>query len=287
MPSSVELTIPIHNEPIVQSQYEVLPTPATPKSGEDFARLLAMIKHVPNDEASSQHKERLQQKVSHAAQTFLAKNPLLRDHNRFLTKINDESKPRRATKSTILGKARVMTWEDLEKKRVEHAEKEAKKAAKAAREAITGKKRGRPRKITTADTPEPKAKVARTSETQIERVKAGPSEPRAKVVQRSIAQAVKASPLKPKSKVVQRSEAQVAEGEAGPSNASFMRREAQLTEGEAGPSNPKANTMRSEVQVAEGKAGPSRLNDVAHSTPQVKKVKIVPKPWGAPEARMV
>jgi hypothetical protein len=47
-----------------------------------------------------------------------------------------------------------------------------------------------------ADALEPKAKVARTSEIQIERVKASPSEPRAKGVQRSIAQAAKASHLK-------------------------------------------------------------------------------------------
>ncbi|KAI9872537.1 MAG: hypothetical protein M1823_008146, partial [Watsoniomyces obsoletus] len=149
----------------VQSQYEALPTPTTPKTGEGLSLLLAMIEREPKepkDEASIQHKERLRQKVSHAAQTFVAKNALLRDQNRFQTKINDESKPRRAAKSNILGRARVVTWEVLEKKRAENAEKEAKKAAKAAREAITGKKRGRPRKDTTTDTLEPKAKVART-----------------------------------------------------------------------------------------------------------------------------
>ncbi|KAF2818120.1 hypothetical protein CC86DRAFT_245609, partial [Ophiobolus disseminans] len=167
-----------------QSEYDALPTPATPKSGADLAKLLDIIEHIPNDEASSQRRDRLQQKVSHAAQTFLAKNALLRDHNRFLTKINNESKTRQATKSTILGKARVMTWEDLEKKRRESAEKEAKKAAKEAREAITGKKRGRPRKSTT-DISEPKAKVARISEAQVAVSEAGPSEPRAKVVRRS------------------------------------------------------------------------------------------------------
>ncbi|KAF2022977.1 hypothetical protein EK21DRAFT_81851, partial [Setomelanomma holmii] len=96
-PPPVELTIPINNDTSVQSQYEALPTPVTPKSGEDLARLLAMLEHVPNkpnDEASSLRRDRLQQKVSHAAQTFLAKNALLRDQNRFLTKINDESKTR-------------------------------------------------------------------------------------------------------------------------------------------------------------------------------------------------
>jgi hypothetical protein len=120
-----------------------------------------------------------------------------------------------------------VTWEDLEKMRVENAEKEVKKAAKAAREAIIGKKRGRPRKDTTTDTIEPKAKVAQTSKTQIEEVKAGPSEPRAKIVQR----------LKPK--VVEGSEAQAAEGEPGPSKAGVVRSKAQIAEGEAGPSKSK------------------------------------------------
>ena len=92
-----------------------------------------MIKHVPNDEASSQRKERLQQKVSDAAQRFFAKNALLYDQNRFLTEMNDESKARRAAKSAILGKAKVMTWEDLEKARAEHAVKEAAKAEKKAK----------------------------------------------------------------------------------------------------------------------------------------------------------
>jgi hypothetical protein len=87
-PPPVELTITINNEMTAQSQYEALPTPTTPKSEEGLSLLLAMIERVPkepNDEASSQHKERLQQKVSHAAQTFVAKNALLRDQNRFLT----------------------------------------------------------------------------------------------------------------------------------------------------------------------------------------------------------
>ncbi|KAF2729863.1 hypothetical protein EJ04DRAFT_412905, partial [Polyplosphaeria fusca] len=110
-----------------------LPTPTTPVLGEALTSLLDIIKHVPKDEASSEHKERLQQKVSNAAQTFLAKNTLLHDQNRFLTKMSDESKARRAAKSAILRKAKVMTWEDLEKARAEHVVKEAAKAEKKAK----------------------------------------------------------------------------------------------------------------------------------------------------------
>lgn len=84
-----------------------------------------------------------------------------------------------------------MTWEDLEEARKKKTEKEAKKAAKEAREATTGKKRGRPRKSAMTDISEPKAKVARISET--EKGEVGPSEP--KIVQRSDAQVEEVEPM--------------------------------------------------------------------------------------------
>lgn len=64
-----------------------------------------------------------------------------------------------------------MSYEDLEKARAERTVKEAKKGAKEVKKvATTGKrKRGRKRK-SPQDTgaPEPKAKVARMSEAQVE-----------------------------------------------------------------------------------------------------------------------
>jgi hypothetical protein len=78
---------------------------------------------------------------------------------------------------------------------------------------------------------------------------------------------VKAGPSKPKAKVAQRSTAQAAEGEAGPSR-------------------PKAKVVQSKLQAAEDEARPSKPENVVHTTPQVKKIKIVPKPWRASEARM-
>jgi len=118
-------------------QYEALPTPATPMSAEALNLLLNVIHQVPDDsESSRQRKERLQYKIITAAQTSFAKNALLEDRNQFLTKINDESKPRRITKSVTLGKARVMSYEDLEKARAQRAAKEAaKEARKVATEA--------------------------------------------------------------------------------------------------------------------------------------------------------
>jgi len=71
-----KLTIP-RAESVESQQYESMPTPATPVSAESLASLLNMIKLIPNDDAK--RKEKLQQKVSNAALTLLAKNALLQD----------------------------------------------------------------------------------------------------------------------------------------------------------------------------------------------------------------
>jgi hypothetical protein len=65
-----------------------------------------------------------------------------------LIRMNNEAKVRRSTKSIVLGKAKVMSFEDIEVAR----------AARAAKEVIKGKgKRGRKRKSAAleADEPEP------------------------------------------------------------------------------------------------------------------------------------
>ncbi|KAH9204273.1 hypothetical protein DL95DRAFT_233109, partial [Leptodontidium sp. 2 PMI_412] len=83
------------------AQYEALRTPVMPVSGAALTSLLKMITQVPDDETNKPHKERLQQKM------------------------NDESKPRRSTKSVVLGKAKVMSYEDLKEAREKRAAKDA------------------------------------------------------------------------------------------------------------------------------------------------------------------
>ncbi|KAL2056301.1 hypothetical protein ABVK25_003324 [Lepraria finkii] len=91
----------------------------------------------------------------------LAKGALQQDQIRFLIIINNEAKVRRSTKSVVLGKAKVMSHKDLVAKRAERETKEYNKARK--------RKRGRKRKsLEEAGAPEPKAKVARMSEVQVE-----------------------------------------------------------------------------------------------------------------------
>lgn len=149
-------------------QYEPLRTPLTPASPGALNSLLNKIKQVPDDEMNRQHKQRLQQKVNNAAQLFLAKNALLEDRNCFLTTINDESKIRRSSRSEILGKARVMSYEDLEKARADRAVKEAAKEAKKAD--TVGKRRYKRqcKNFEHTDMLEPEAQMARTDEVLIE-----------------------------------------------------------------------------------------------------------------------
>ncbi|KAN0098223.1 hypothetical protein V8E51_013886 [Hyaloscypha variabilis] len=111
---------------------------------------------------------------------------LKEDRIQFLTTINNEAKVRRSTKSLVLGKAKVISYEDLEEARAKRIVKDAAKEAKGkgkhgrkckratleVEEATADKvKRGRKRKSTVLELeveaeelePEPNAKMARTS----------------------------------------------------------------------------------------------------------------------------
>lgn len=94
------------------------------------------------DKASRQRVQRRIQKLASAAHISFAERALLHDHNRFLFKINNEAKVRRSTKSVVLGKAKVMSYEDLEAARVKRAAKE--KDAASRKEGRGRKRKGAP-----------------------------------------------------------------------------------------------------------------------------------------------
>jgi septum formation inhibitor MinC len=107
---------------------------------------------------SIQRLERHVQKLANAAQISFAKRALFYDQNQMLTRINNEAKVRQSTRSIVLGKAKVMSFEDIEVART----------ARATKEVIKGKgKRGRKRKSAAieADEPEtePEPEVARAA----------------------------------------------------------------------------------------------------------------------------
>jgi hypothetical protein len=216
-----------------QDPDQIPPTPTTPVSAEAVASLHNLIKQDTNelDETSRQRLQKHLQKLTNATQLSFAERALLQEHNRFLAEINNEAKPRRAAKADILGTARVMSYEDLERARAERPEKdaakeakkveqEAKKAereAKKAEDAIAGKNTlGRKRKSTVTEgdtdgdmegvTLEPKAKAARMSETQA--VDASRSEPSQAPVAQMSREAAPGAP-EPKAPVARMSDRQV------------------------------------------------------------------------------
>lgn len=111
-------------------------TPVTPVTAEAFASLRDLILerdgHTLND-AERQNLQRHLQKLTKAAQMSIARGALQQERIEFLHEINNEAKVRRATKSHVLGKAKVMSYEDLEAARVKRKEKEAGKSGKQRR----------------------------------------------------------------------------------------------------------------------------------------------------------
>jgi hypothetical protein len=154
-----ELTVPKTNDIRVRSclQSEILHTPVT---AEDVTALCSLINQTA-DNLDETSKRRLQ-KLANAATTSLAECALLHDENKLLFKQNDEAKRRQTAKSTVVGKAKVMSYEDIEVAKSKRAAKEAAKDGAAAKG-----KRGRKRKSPTNDIA--KAKKAR-SEVEIAKV---------------------------------------------------------------------------------------------------------------------
>jgi hypothetical protein len=189
-------------------QDEELQTPVTPVSAEAFMSLQNLIiQQDANalDETSKQNLAKHLQKCTKAFQKSSALSILQEDRIRLLTTINNEAKVRRSTKSLVLGKAKVMSYEDLEEARAKRVVKDAVKEAKGkgkrgrkrkratpeVEEATAGKvKRGRKRKSAVLEAeveaeaeepePEPNAKMARTSK--------APAPSRASVMQTPIAE---------------------------------------------------------------------------------------------------
>jgi hypothetical protein len=98
-------------------------TPVTPVTTEDVQSLFNRIKQDADtlDEPSKRELLRHAQMMAKATRVAFAERSLLQDHNRFLSKINGEVKARRSTKSLVLGKAMVMTYEQLEESRAKRA----------------------------------------------------------------------------------------------------------------------------------------------------------------------
>jgi N-methylhydantoinase A/oxoprolinase/acetone carboxylase beta subunit len=143
-------------------------TPVTPVTTEGIASMHDIIMHDARalDETSKQRLQRHMHKLASAAQISFAERALLQDQNRFLSKMNNEAKVRRSAKSQVLGKAKVMSYEDLEEARAKRKEKEKAAAGKAAR----GRKRKAPALV--VDVTEPRSQVMQAREADLARTPA-------------------------------------------------------------------------------------------------------------------
>jgi hypothetical protein len=183
-------------------------TPVTPVSAESFMSLQNLIIQQDAyalDETRKQNLARHLQKCTKAFQKSSALGVLQEDRIQFLTTINNEAKVRRSTKSLMLGKAKVMSYEDLEEARAKRVVKDSAQAAKgkgkrgrkskssppeAEEDTAETARRGRKRKSAVLEAeveaeaeepePEPNAKMARTSK--------APAPSRASVMQTPIAE---------------------------------------------------------------------------------------------------
>lgn len=160
-----DLTIPKADEVNVEAcqRNEVPPTPVTPVSVEGLVSLRNMIIDQDAGALSETNKRNLQRhlhKLAKAAQLSFAQGALQRNHIRFLLTVNNEAKVRRLTKSLVLGKAKVMGYDELMEARRKRVEKDA------AQKAPGKGKRGRKRTSTAVenDTAEPKTKATRVTE---------------------------------------------------------------------------------------------------------------------------
>lgn len=104
------------------------------------------------DKTQRQDLQRHLQKYAKAAQVSFAKGALQQNHIQLLLKVNNEAKVRRSTKPLILGRAKVIGYDELKEAREKRAEAEVATKAKGKR------KRGRKRTNAAleADAAEPK-----------------------------------------------------------------------------------------------------------------------------------
>ncbi len=156
-------------------------TPVTPASAEAFMSLQNLIIQQDAyalDETRKQNLARHLQKCTKAFQKTSALSILQEDRIQFLTTINNEAKVRRSTKSLVLGKAKVMSYEDLEEARAKRVVKDSAQAAKGKgkrgrkskrslpepeEDTAETARRGRKRRSAELEAPEPTNKVAQMS----------------------------------------------------------------------------------------------------------------------------
>ena len=188
-PKPAELTVPQACEVDVgpHSQCEVVQTPVTPVTPVTPGAVMSLQNLINQDahaldKTSKQKLQRHVRKLANAAEISFAERALQQDQIAFLLQVNNEAKPRRSTKSLVLGKAKVMSFEDLEAARAKRAAKEKAKATTG-----TGKRGRKPKNAVPKgeDATTGKAKRGRKRKNPEPDGETGPSEQRTRVVRMS------------------------------------------------------------------------------------------------------
>jgi hypothetical protein len=100
-------------------------TPATPATSDALISLHDLITAWPcawQDEQTVPIEH--VQKLANTAHISFAERALLRDRTRLLSRMNNEAKVRRSIKLVVLGKARAISYNNIEKARAKRAAKE-------------------------------------------------------------------------------------------------------------------------------------------------------------------
>jgi hypothetical protein len=101
---------------------EVPRTPITTEALTSLHDLIVRDTHAL-DATNKDHLQKRIQKLASVAKVSFAAQALLEDRDQFLLEINRKARVRWSTKSLVLGKAKVMSFEDLEEARAKRAEK--------------------------------------------------------------------------------------------------------------------------------------------------------------------
>jgi hypothetical protein len=113
--------------------------PHTPVTSDALTSLCSLLKQ--NTDSLGERGKRHVEKLSNAAKKWAAECAILLDENRLLCEQNNESNVRKSTRSTVVGKAKVMRWDDLERAKAARAAKE--QAAADKKKASAEKKKSR------------------------------------------------------------------------------------------------------------------------------------------------
>jgi hypothetical protein len=150
----VEVIIPEATLASTSAADIVLQTPIIPVTLVTAEALTSLHNVIKQDTNVPDETRGRIQKLANAAQISFVERALLKDRNRFLFKINNKAKARRSTRSIVLGKAKVISFKDLEEAKVRRAEKDKAAAQKG--------QRGRKRKELASEAPPPSNKVTPT-----------------------------------------------------------------------------------------------------------------------------